>query len=70
MSEQSDIEFLEQERYDALQEIAFLKNDIKKLEAKNEKLRTLVDVLKTFLDGDCGYSPLEEALAAVEDDAS
>lgn len=37
-----------------------------KLCDENAKLQAVVDVLEVFLDGDIGYEPLEEALAALK----
>lgn len=38
-----------------------------KLQEEIERLRAVVDVLEAFLDGDIGYEPLEEALAALKE---
>ena len=65
MSEQSDLEWLEQERYDALQEIAVLKNDIKKLKAENKRLRVIVDYVKA---GEYDNAHLETANLEGDDD--
>ena len=41
---------------------------IEQLQKDNAKLQAVVDVLEVFLDGDIGYEPLEEALAALKED--